>query len=83
MRLLHTSDWHVGRRIRGRSRSDEHRAVLAEIAAIARERGVDAILVAGDLFDVSSPSPEDEAIVYRGLARPGRRRPRVGSRRQP
>ncbi len=67
MRLLHTSDWHVGRRIRGRSRSDEHRAVLAEIAAIARERGVDAILVAGDLFDVSSPSPEDEAIVYRAL----------------
>ncbi|HEY6629195.1 MAG TPA: exonuclease SbcCD subunit D [Acidimicrobiia bacterium] len=67
MRLLHTSDWHVGRKMRGRSRSGEHRAVLAEIAAIADDRKVDATLVAGDLFDISSPSPEDEAIVYRAL----------------
>ncbi|HVR77921.1 MAG TPA: exonuclease SbcCD subunit D [Acidimicrobiia bacterium] len=67
MRLLHTSDWHVGRKIRGRSRVDEHRAVLDEIVDVARDRRVDATLVAGDLFDVSSPSPEDEAIVYRAL----------------
>jgi DNA repair protein SbcD/Mre11 len=38
MRILHTSDWHVGRTIRGRSRADEHRAVLAEIAGLAHER---------------------------------------------
>ena len=67
MRLLHTSDWHVGRKIRGRSRADEHRSVLEEIAGIASDRDVDATLVAGDLFDASSPSPEDEAIVYRAL----------------
>jgi exonuclease SbcD len=67
MRLLHTSDWHVGRKIRGRSRADEHRAVLAEIVDIAGEERVDVTLVAGDLFDISSPSPEDEAIVYRAL----------------
>jgi exonuclease SbcD len=67
MRLLHTSDWHVGRKIRGRSRADEHRAVLTEIVDIAGEERVDVSLVAGDLFDVSSPSPEDEAIVYRAL----------------
>ena len=67
MRLLHTSDWHVGRKIRGRSRADEHRSVLAEIAEIAHDRAVDATVVAGDLFDVSSPSPEDEAVVYRAL----------------
>ena len=35
MRLLHTSDWHVGKRLRGESRADEHRAVLAEIGSIA------------------------------------------------
>ena len=35
MKLLHTSDWHVGKAIRGHSRADEHRAVLAEIAGIA------------------------------------------------
>ena len=67
MRLLHTSDWHVGKKIRGRSRAGEHRDVLTEIAAIAAGRKVDVTLVAGDLFDVSSPSPEDEAIVYRAL----------------
>lgn len=67
MRLLHTSDWHVGRKIRGRSRAEEHRAVLAEIVEIAGEERIDVTLVAGDLFDISSPSPEDEAIVYRAL----------------
>ncbi len=41
--------------------------MLVEIASIARDRLVDATLVAGDLFDVSSPSPEDEAVVYRAL----------------
>lgn len=67
MRLLHTSDWHVGRKIRGRSRAEEHRVVLAEIVGIARDRRVDITLVAGDLFDISSPSPEDESIVYQAL----------------
>ena len=67
MRILHTSDWHVGRTVRGRSRADEHRAVLDEIAGIAHEREVDLILVAGDQFDTGAPSAESEAIVYRAL----------------
>ncbi|MEX0698884.1 MAG: exonuclease SbcCD subunit D [Acidimicrobiia bacterium] len=67
MKLLHTADWHVGRTIRGRSRDDEHRQVLAEIAAIAREEQVDLILVAGDIFDMAAPSPAAEEIVYRAL----------------
>ena len=67
MRFLHTADWHVGRMIRGRSRAEEHVAVLAEIAAIARDREVDAVLVVGDLFDTAAPTPEAERIVYRAL----------------
>lgn len=67
MKLLHTADWHVGRTIRGRSRDDEHRQVLAEIAAIGRDERVDLILVAGDIFDTAAPSPASEEIVYRGL----------------
>ncbi len=67
MRILHTSDWHVGRTVRGRSRADEHRAVLAEIAGIAHDRAVDLILVAGDQFDTGAPSAESERIVYRAL----------------
>jgi len=67
VRLLHTSDWHVGKLIRGQSRADEHRAVLAEIAGVAAAEAVDLVLVAGDLFETSAPGPESEEIVYRAL----------------
>lgn len=67
MKALHTSDWHVGRTIRGRSRADEHRAVLAEIVTQAGDNDVDLVLVAGDLFDSATPTPESEQIVYRTL----------------
>jgi len=67
VRFLHTGDWHVGKALRGRSRADEHRAVLAEIAAVAEAAEVDAILVAGDLFDTAAPSAESEQIVYEAL----------------
>jgi DNA repair protein SbcD/Mre11 len=67
MRLLHTSDWHVGKAIRGRSRAQEHQAVLAEIAGIAEREAVDLVIVAGDLFDTSTPTAESERIVYRAL----------------
>lgn len=67
MKLLHTSDWHVGKLIRGRSRADEHRAVLAEIAGVAGDEAVDLVLVAGDLFETAAPGPESERIVYQAL----------------
>ena len=67
VRILHTSDWHVGRRIRGRDRSEEHRAVLSEIAGLARDNEVDLTLVAGDIFDTSSPTPIAEQIVWSTL----------------
>lgn len=67
MKFLHTSDWHVGRRIRGRDRSDEHRAVLAELTGIAGDNAVDLTVVAGDVFDTSSPTPVAEEIAWRSL----------------
>ena len=67
MRFLHTGDWHVGKTLRGRSRADEHRAVLKEIAELARDQKVDIALVAGDLFDSASPTAESEEIVYGAL----------------
>lgn len=69
MKLLHTSDWHVGKEIRGHSRADEHRAVLEEIATVADERDVELVVVAGDLFETAAPSAEAESIVYRALLR--------------
>lgn len=67
MKLLHTSDWHVGKTIRGHSRADEHRAVLSEIVTIAAEQQVDLIIVAGDLFETAAPTAEAEKIVYKTL----------------
>jgi exonuclease SbcD len=65
--LVHTSDWHVGRTLRGISRAAEHEEVLAEIAGIAAAERADVVLVAGDLFDTAAPSPEAERIVYQAL----------------
>ncbi len=67
MRILHTSDWHVGKTIRGQSRLDEHRRVLGEITAVARERAVDVVLVAGDLYESAAPSAEAERTVLAAL----------------
>jgi len=67
VKLLHTSDWHVGKAIRGHSRAAEHRAVLAEIAGVAAEHEVDVVVVAGDLFETAAPAPESEEIVYQAL----------------
>jgi exonuclease SbcD len=65
--VLHTSDWHVGKAIRGRSRASEHQAVLREIAGIAERESADVVIVAGDLFDTAAPTAESERIVYRAL----------------
>jgi DNA repair protein SbcD/Mre11 len=51
MRLLHTGDWHLGKRLYGADRSEEARAALDEVAGIAADERVDAVLVAGDLLD--------------------------------
>jgi exonuclease SbcD len=67
VKILHTSDWHVGRRIRGRDRSDEHRDVLRELVGLADSNHVDLTVVAGDVFDTASPSPVAEHIVWRTL----------------
>ncbi len=58
MRLLHTSDWHLGRTLHEVDLIDAQRDVLGSIADIARERHVDAIIVAGDVYDRSVPSIE-------------------------
>lgn len=67
MRFLHTSDWHVGKVLKGHSRLDEQRAVLGEIVRVARERQVDAVLVAGDLYETAAPTAEAQELVVRTL----------------
>src|SRR5262247_1949991 len=69
MRFLHTGDWHVGKTLRTRSRLDEFEAALDEVHRIAVEARVDAVLVAGDVFDSPAPPAEAEKLVYDFLAR--------------
>lgn len=67
MRFLHTSDWHVGKTLKGRSRLDEQREVLREIVGIARAEQVDAVLVAGDLYDSAAPGAAAQQLVVGAL----------------
>ena len=69
MRFMHTADWHVGKVLKGRDRLDEQRAVLAEIAQIAERSQVDAVLVAGDVYDTGAPSAPAQKLVVQTLLR--------------
>ena len=68
MKILHTSDWHVGKVLKGQSRAEEHAAVLAEIVEIARAEQPDLVLVAGDLFDTAAPAPAATRLVTGALS---------------
>ena len=68
MRLLHTSDWHLGRRFHGASLLEEQAAAIERIADLAREHAVDAVLIAGDLYDRAIPPAEAVALLNRALA---------------
>ncbi|MCX6306927.1 MAG: exonuclease subunit SbcD [Bacteroidetes bacterium] len=67
MKILHTSDWHLGKRLEGFSRLEEQEAVLGEICEIAEKEQVDAVIVAGDLFDTYNPPTEAVELFYRCL----------------
>lgn len=69
MKFLHTADWHVGKTLKGRDRLEEQKAVLAEIAGIAEAHEVDAVLVAGDVYDTAAPSAPAQQAVIRTLLR--------------
>ncbi len=79
MKVLHTSDWHVGKRLGRYDRSDEYRDVIAEVAEIAEREAVDLVLHSGDLFDRPVPPIEALDIGLSGLVRlsDGARRPVV------
>lgn len=69
MKILHTADWHLGKRLEKFSRIDEQREVLEEIIQIVEDNDVDAVLIAGDLFDNFNPSTEAVELFYRSLKR--------------
>lgn len=69
MRLLHTSDWHLGRTLHGVDLLDHQAAYLDHLVELARAERVDAVLVAGDVYDRAIPSVEAVAVLSDALAR--------------
>ncbi|WP_372775187.1 exonuclease SbcCD subunit D [Mangrovibacterium sp.] len=69
MKLLHTSDWHLGKRLDDFSRLEEQQAVMSEICDLAEREQADAVLVAGDLFDTFNPPTEAVDLLYKTLKR--------------
>lgn len=72
MRIVHTSDWHVGRRWKGLQRLDELEAVLGHLASFIEREAIDLVLHSGDVFESRNPPAEAEQLVNRFLVRVGR-----------
>ncbi len=66
--ILHTSDWHLGRRLYGRMRYDEFEAFLAWLKETISLQKVDILIVAGDIFDTMTPSNRAQALYYEFLS---------------
>jgi len=67
MRILHTSDWHIGRTFHGHSTLDNLRTVLDALVTIVRERSVDVVVVSGDIFDSATPAAENYGVLTSAL----------------
>lgn len=69
MRILHTSDWHLGKSLDNISRIDEQKQFVDELCGIARQESIDIVLVAGDVFDTYNPSSQAEELFYLAVDR--------------
>ncbi len=69
MKILHTADWHLGKRLNNYSRHEEQQIVLNEICEIANRENVDVVIIAGDLFDTFNPPNESTSLFYKTCKR--------------
>jgi exonuclease SbcD len=67
LRVLHTADWHLGKKLEYFSRHEEQIEVMNEICQIADEQEVHLVIVAGDLFDTFNPPAESQDLFYKTL----------------
>jgi exonuclease SbcD len=67
MKILHTSDWHIGRTFHGHSTVENLRGVLDALVAVVADRGVDVVVVAGDIFDSATPAAENYRVLTDAL----------------
>ena len=68
MKILHTADWHLGARLVDHDRSEEHQGFLDWLLVLIQERGVELLIVAGDIFDSANPPQSSLAQYYRFLS---------------
>jgi len=69
VKILHTSDWHIGRTLYGRKRYEEFESFLTWLSETIQQNEIDVLLVAGDVFDTSAPSNRAQELYYRFLCR--------------
>ncbi len=69
MRLLHTSDWHIGRTFHGRDLLEDQESMLSALADLVAEHQVDVVIIAGDIYDRAVPSAEAVQVATRGMQR--------------
>lgn len=69
MKILHTSDWHLGRTLHGIDMHEHQAAFLGHLVEIVQEREVDAVLVSGDVYDRAFPAVETVQLLSRTLSR--------------
>lgn len=67
MKIIHTSDWHLGATLYGHDRLDDHREMLRQLTETVASEQPDAMLVSGDIFDNSSPSAAAERLLDSAL----------------
>jgi exonuclease SbcD len=72
MKILHTSDWHIGRTLYAKKRYAEFEAFLTWLVETIEREGVNALLIAGDVFDTGTPSNRAQELYYEFLARVAR-----------
>ncbi|MFI0432162.1 MAG: exonuclease SbcCD subunit D [Candidatus Nanopelagicales bacterium] len=68
MRILHTSDWHLGRTLKGIALDDAHRTAIDRIAQIVEERDVELVIIAGDVYDRAIPHTDAVKLLGRALS---------------
>ena len=67
MRILHTSDWHLGKSLEGHSRMEEQESFLEDFIDIVQNNHIDLIIIAGDIYDNANPPAKAEKILYNTL----------------
>ncbi|MCT4621221.1 MAG: exonuclease subunit SbcD, partial [Marinisporobacter sp.] len=67
MRILHTSDWHLGKNLENSSRIEEQEKFIDDFVDLVEENNIDLVIIAGDIYDHSNPPAKAEKLFYKAL----------------